>query len=251
MKTLKSSEIDPKKLRISKVCPPFKAGTKEIIKIELEYGNEPLYIMGPKLYCPFGLGQFPKPEDVTKYTKVKYNIQMNFKGYKEGFENEKSTETLYTLFNDFDLELVGLLLKKSGDFLNQETNDYKVIDKMYQRMVQNSEEYDPFFRLKLPTNYKNTTQFKAGFYDEKKNTLKLNTENIASHIEQRRWIRPIIKFDCLWYIEGKIYPNIEGHLLKIYNEIEPKKEKKEKKKEKESKSNDKKKKKENKSIQFI
>ena len=248
MKSLKSSEIDPQKIRISKVCPPFKAGTKEITKIELEYGNEPLYIMGPKLYCPFGLGQFPKPEDVTKWTKVKYTVQMNFKGYKEGFENSTSTESLYNFLNELDLVMIDLLIKKSGEFLNQETKDYNIVDKMYQRLIQtpDKEEYDPFIRLKLPMKWKSTTEFKTGFFDEKQNSLKLSTDNLGKHLEERRWVRPIIKLDCLWYIEGKIYPNIEGHLFKIYNEKEKKKEKKD-----DTKTKPKKKKAQNKPIEFL
>jgi len=250
MKPLKCSEIDPQKIRISKVCPPFKTGTKEITKIELEYGNQPLYIMGPKLYCPFGLSQLPKKEEVQKYTKVKYTVQMNFKGQKEGFENAESTEALYNLFEELDLKLIELLLEKSGEFLNQQTTEYSLIDKMYQRIIKTpeKEEYDKFFRLKLPTNFKNPTEFSTGFFDENQKPLKLNTTNLDKHIEERRWIRPIIKLDCLWYIEGKLYPNIEGHLLKIYSEIEKKPEKKQ---EKSDHSKSKKSKTTNKPIEFL
>lgn len=250
MKSLKSSEIDPKKLRISKVCAPFKAGTKSITKIELEYGNGALNILGPKLYCPFGLGQFPKQEEVTKYTKVKYSIQMNFKGYKEGFENASSVESLYTLFDEIDLELTTQLMQKSGEFCNEQTTDFKIIDKMYQRIIQpGKEEYDPFFRLKLPTNYKKTTDFKCGFVDEHSKDIKLDTKTLGPYIEERRWIRPIITLDCLWYIEGKIYPNVEGHILKIYSEKEKKKEVK--KKGSATKSKGKPKKKAQNQIEFV
>lgn len=237
MKSYKSSDIDPKKVRISKVCKPFTAGTKEITKIEIKYGNEPLHILGPKMYCPFGLGQFPKPEDVRQYTKVKYTIQMNFKGHKEGFENAKSTEELYNLFDDIDLVLKEQLLQKSGEFLNQPTTEFSLIDKMYTRLIQTpeKEEYDPFFRLKMPTEPRNQKEFKVGFFDDKQNPLKMDVDKLRSHLEDRRWIRPIIKLDCLWYIESKIYPNIEAELLKIYNEVE----KREKKEEKEPKKKDK------------
>ena len=147
-------------------------------------------------------------------------------------------------------------MKKSGDFLNQETNDYNIIDKMYQRLIQtpDKEEYDPFFRVKLPLKWKSDSEFKTGFFDEKQNELKLNTSSLGKHLEERRWIRPIFKLDCLWHIEGKIYPNIEGHLLKIYNELEKKKEKKEKKEKKDSKgkvAKPKKKKVNNKPIEFM
>lgn len=251
MKSFKCSDIDPTQIRISKVCPPFKAGTKEITKLELVYGNEPLYILGPKLYCPFGLSQFPKPEDVTKYTKVKYTLQMNFKGYKEGFKNMETTESLYQFFNELDFLMLNMLKAKSGDFLNQATNDDSIIDKMYQRLIQipDNDEYDPFFRLKLPTEYRDNKKFKTTFFDEKQNDLKLDTETLGKHLENRRWVRPIIKLDCLWYIEGKVYPNIEGHMLKIYSEIEKKKEKKVEKSE--SKPDKKKKKAGNKKIEFI
>ena len=127
--------------------------------------------------------------------------------------------------------MIGLLIKKSGDFLNQETKDYNIIDKMYQRLIQTpeKEEYDPFFRLKLPNKWNSTTEFKTGMVDELKNNLKLDSTTLSKHLENRRWIRPIIKLDCLWYIDGKIYPNIEGHLLKIYNETEKKKNNEKKK----------------------
>jgi hypothetical protein len=176
---------------------------------------------------------------------------MNFKGYKEGFENAASTEALYNFFNDLDLVMIELLLQKSGEFLNQQTNDYVTMDKMYKRTIQTpeKEEYDPFFRLKLPTNYKNTSEFKTEFYDEVRTTLKLNTVSLGKHLEERRWIRPIIKLDCLWYIEGSIYPNIEAHSLKIYNELEKKKPNKDKKTS-DSKGK-KKKKKGEKSIKFL
>jgi hypothetical protein len=227
MNYLKGSDIDLKKIRISKVCPPFKAGTKDITKIEVSYGKDPLYIMGAKLYCPFGLGQFPKPEDVTKNTKVKYTLQMNFKGYKEGFDKAASTETLYNFLSELDLHMKELLMKKSGEFLTEPTTDYNIIDLMYQPIIQlpDKDEYDPFFRLKLPMKWKSETEFKTGFSDENQEPLSLDFKTLGKHLENRRWIRPIIKLDCLWYIEGKIYPNIEAHLCKIYSEIEQKKEK--------------------------
>ena len=250
VKSYKSSDVDPSKVRISKVCQPFKLGTKEFTKIELKYGNDTLYILGPKLYCPFGVSQMPKPEEVTKNTNVKYSIQMNFKGHKEGFEKAQSTEDLYNLFDELELILMDQLLKKSGEYLNQQTNEHVLIDKMYQRLIKTpeKEEYDPYFRLKLPTDYKDRSKFKVGFFDEKGKELKLDVDGLKKHLENRRWIRPIFKLDCLWYIEGKIHPSIEGHLLKIYSETEEPKKKSDDKKKKE-KPKDKKPK--QKKIQFI
>ena len=223
MKIIKPANIDPSKITISKISS-FSMGPNECKKIEIRYDGQPFYLMGPKMFSPFGLCQYPKPEDVRANTKVKYHLQMNFKGEKDGFEKFPTIETLYNACVDIDFHMVELLLKESGNFLNEETTERSIIDNMYNRVIQkaNKEEYDSYFKMKMPTEYNSPGKFKPTSFSksDKNKPLDPNVERIREFMSTRKWVKPVFLFDCLFYINGKIYPSIEAYQLKIYDEEE-------------------------------
>ena len=229
MHILKPEDIDPNKITISKISS-FNAGRKEITTIYISYNKKRLYIMGPKLYNPFGLSQWPKPdsENAKRFpNSIKYHMNCNFKGFKEGFKDKQSVGALYSLFLDMDLILIGKIMERSGDILSEETDEYSIIDNMYQRIIhQQSDEYDPYFKLKFPID-KKTKKYKCDFYNanNRTKTLNLDKSNLGKYMETRKYIRPIIEIPCLYYVDGKIYPSLECYQLKIYDSINKKKSK--------------------------
>ena len=218
----KFADIDPTKIKISKISS-FNMGQSECKKIEISYNGDKLHVIAPKMYSPFGLCQYPKPEDATKYTKVKYHLQMNYKGETDGFEKYPEIEQFYNKCTEIDMHMIELLLKHSGDILNEPTKEYGIIDNMYNRIVQPSknEEYDASFKMKMMTQYKAPNEFVPLVYSklDPKKTMKVNADSLRTFLADRKWIKPVFKFDCLYYINGKIYTSIEAYQLKVYEPV--------------------------------
>jgi hypothetical protein len=216
---IKPENLDVSKVKLTKFSS-FSMGPMECKKIELRYDGDVLYLMGGKMFIPFGLSQFPKPEDCGASSNVKYHVNATFKGEKDGFEGHETVGKLYTAMIDLDMCILEKLLTQSGEFLSEETSELSIIDNIYARIIQrpSKEEYDPSLKIKMMTDYKNKKVLKARMYSNKDSSkqLKLNTHELGKHLETRKWIRPVFKLEFLYYINGKIYPSLEAYQLKIY-----------------------------------
>jgi len=220
---IKPDALDISKVRLAKFSK-FTMGTSECTKIELEYDGNTLYMMGGKMLNPFGLSQYPRPDDCGVNTNVKYHISPTFKGEKDGFEGHETVGKLYNALVELDLCIIEKLLTQSGEFLSEETTEYSIIDNIYGRIIQrpSNEDYDPSIKVKMMTDYKNKKVLKARMYSNKDSTkqLQLNVNELRSHLETRKWIRPVFRIQYLYYINGKIYPSLEAYQLKIYEATE-------------------------------
>lgn len=225
-KTTKYKDVDTELLAISNV-KTFNMGLDECKKIDMTYDGKKLHMIFPKLFAPFGLSQYPKPEAVTGKTKVKYHVNLNFYGEKDGFDKHPNIEECYEKCREIDDKIIELLLEKSGDILNQATNEYSIIDNMYARIIQkpSNAEYDASFKMKMTTPFNNSNEFTASIYNKKDRNkkMKLAPYQLKEYLTKRKWIKPVTKLDCLYYIKGKIYPSIEAYQLMVYDDEEKKK----------------------------
>jgi hypothetical protein len=141
-----------------------------------------------------------------------------FSGVKDGFENTPKVGVFYNTLLDMDLRIGELLLERSGDILSESTSDYGIIDTIYGRIVQtpSSDEYDPYCKVKLPTMYDQPSVMKTSVYNNGKNPLRKSINEFQEYMKDHTWVKTLVKFQFLYYINGKIYPSLDAYQQKVF-----------------------------------
>lgn len=168
----------------------FKIG-KSGRAIKLFYNKEPVQFHTSTLYLPFGVKSVNK--EWSDYSE--YNIDCSL--------NQSSSETSMTFRKSIESldKIVQELVKNNLELFNSK-NETANENFTYFPILRENGNYPKLMKLQLPRD--KNGNFESFLFDENKQKIKLEEDNIETHLNKGKAFKAIVECVKLWYYNGKV-----------------------------------------------
>lgn len=168
----------------------FKLG-KSGRAVKLFYEKEPLQICTSTMYLPFGVKSLNK--EWSNFSEYNIDCSLNASGSDVSVSFRKSIEQIDTIIKDLTLQNLELFHNK-----NERANaDFK-----YSSILRENGTYPKLMKLQLPRD--KNGNFESFIFDENKQKISIDEENIDEILSRGKTFKAIIECSKVWYFNGKV-----------------------------------------------
>ena len=207
---IKSTEFKPEMITYSEP-KQLNGGRGKTVYISYgEYGHYSLQT--PVMKLPFGLSIDDRQE------VPKYALDLSFRG----IETDPKLEKFYNSLDKMDNKLVDDAVKHSMEWFKKKKSSKEVMSNLYNPIIRLSKDketgepdgkYPATFKVKIPT-YDN--KFGCDIFDDKKQQLKLSSEELKDYLSKGSKIQALIKCTGVYFAAGKFGVSWRASQLKVF-----------------------------------
>lgn len=161
--------------------------------VKLMYDKKPLSFCTSTLYTPFGVKSFMKEWA----TFSEYSIDCSL--------NQSSSESAVTFKNfleELDRRVTSMVEENLEIFNNPKSNVVVPSSVDYQPIMRGNGNYPKLIRMQL--NRDKNGNFTSFVFDENKNSIKIDEENVTDVLVKGKAFKAIIECSKVWLYNGKV-----------------------------------------------
>lgn len=144
---VKASEFKPEFIKLGNKMRDMGNGGKMVY---VSYRGEPLQLQTPKLTTPFGLSEWPKPDEREEgKPPQKYTLELSFRDLENA---DPKVQEFYRALCDLDDKILREGFENSEAWFKTKHKSIDVTDAKYRRCLKVRPDYDPLFKATIPAD---------------------------------------------------------------------------------------------------
>jgi hypothetical protein len=159
--------------------------------VKLLYNKTPVQFCTSSLYTPFGIKSTIK--DWSNFTEYYIDCSLNQSNSENAMSFRKSIE-------DLD-EKIAELVKSNLSLFNSK-NETANDNFVYSPILRENKTYPKLMKLQFPRD--KNGNFESFIFDEQKQKIKLDDNNILEYLNKGKVFKCIIECSKIWYYNGKV-----------------------------------------------
>ncbi len=168
----------------------FKLG-KSGRAVKLFYDKEPLQICTSTMYLPFGVKSLNK--EWSNFSEYNIDCSLNASSSEVSICFRKGIEQIDNIIQDLTKQNLDLFHSKN----ERATSDFK-----YSNILRENGTYPKLMKLQLPRD--KNGNFESFIFDENKQKIAIDEENIDETLSKGKTFKAIIECSKVWYFNGKV-----------------------------------------------
>lgn len=197
---IRYNKLDSSKLTFSDVKPNRYGGKT----VHVKYGGKTLMVQTPKMYLPYGLGEYQvKDSNGNPTGDVKYSLDMSFKGWDS--EGPSAVKTFYENMQKLDGRLVDEGVANRVSWFKSKNHTKEVVEALYSPALRFSKDRETGeVTTKWPPTMKAKVyqapdgSFKAETYNDKRVPVEFRPSVVKGC-----YVQALVSCSSVWFAGGK------------------------------------------------